>query len=165
MTYSLVTNANELHVRAECDAPGCPWYSAWWMPGQTNGARREAERHLKIKHKEKTMRTIRELDDAIELTVARLARLEEERAALTRLPEEPSEGTTIRFDVTFAHGGRRYTYVAVRIGPHWYTTATEDSRKTWHELLTLMCEDVHVRDGERISFTVMMPAHTIRAKK
>lgn len=163
--YQLVHAGTSSHVRAECNE--CAWRGAWWESNQEGAAVREAERHVKIKHREEPMKTRAQIDALIAGTEERLAALLAERVEIDRLPAEPDNGMVVRFTVQFAPDGTLYTYVAARFGAWWYTTAnTANSRMTWQQILELAGEDAGVRSGDRrLTFTVLEPSYKIRAKQ
>lgn len=63
------------------------------------------------------------------------------RPVIAPIPEEPSDGSVVRFK----KGGGRYCYAAVRRGRYWETTAAGNfgsinERMKWHELAPRMGE-------------------------
>lgn len=59
--------------------------------------------------------------------------------AVERFPVEPPDGAVLRFTKTWG-GPRAYTYAALRVGDHWYTTSTKghQQKMTWLELAELI---------------------------
>jgi hypothetical protein len=70
---------------------------------------------------------------------ARLAVYEAEREAAeapSRWPAEPPNGSVLKFEHSFPHSARTYTYAALRVDGLWYTTSVNSSirRTTWENL-------------------------------
>lgn len=53
-----------------------------------------------------------------------------------RIPRQPPVGTVLRWEKSFHSGGPMYVYVAVRVGPRWYSTGKEGKCSVfdWDEL-------------------------------
>lgn len=65
-----------------------------------------------------------------------IERLQRQLRKVEMYGEEPPVGTMIRFVLRFSKSGKKYTYLAVRVDDHWYTTAAgERAVRAWDELL------------------------------
>lgn len=74
-----------------------------------------------------------------------LAALAEEISRLENRPEEPPDGTVIRFNMQFGGSGTVYDYAALRAGDGlWYTTGPRSPKGyTWDALLDWMGGNTH----------------------
>ena len=81
-----------------------------------------------------------------------IATLADELARLESRPQEPDEGSVIRFQAMFPDSfDRRYNYAAIRAGGRWYTTGKGPQRVTWDGLLDWM-------SGKVTHYEVLQPA-------
>lgn len=83
---------------------------------------------------------------------AQLTAIAEELARLEALPEEPPEGSVIRFNMQFDGHGTVYDYAAIHCGDgKWYTTGPRSPKGyTWDQLLDWM-------EGHTEGFQVLRP--------
>lgn len=81
---------------------------------------------------------------------AQLAAIAEELTRLEALPEEPPEGSVIRFNMQFGGHGTVYDYAAIRAGDGmWYTTGPRSPKGySWDSLLEWM-------QGNTTSFMIL----------
>lgn len=119
-----------------------------------------ANHNLGHEQKEARMRTEKQITSEIEGLNKRISTLLKEREQVRSLPPEPADGAAIRFDVQFTESDTKYTYLALHIGYHWYTTAVDQERKvlSWKDLVGLMREDVDSKDGD-VSWAVLRVSH------
>lgn len=83
---------------------------------------------------------------------SQLAAIAEQITRLENRPEEPTEGSVIRFNMQFGGHGTVYDYAAIHCGDgKWYTTGPRSPKGyTWDELLDWM-------HGNTASFQVLRP--------
>lgn len=77
-------------------------------------------------------------EEDMEKVRAEIRRLEQRLAEAGVLyPEEPMEGSILRFTYRFSKGGVKYTYAALRVGDLWYTTGPRSAGTgyTWRQLV------------------------------
>lgn len=82
----------------------------------------------------------RELIGARLLAEAQLKRLAALEAEIAATPEEPAEGSVVRFNRKFANSDKVYTYAGVRVGNKWYLSGSVGSHRdvvTWGQLVVL----------------------------
>lgn len=79
-----------------------------------------------------------ELDAARRRADAELRRAERLEKQLAAQPEEPADGSVIRFKHKFDNNPKYYTYVAVRAGDRWYLSGRTTTPRplTWSQLVT-----------------------------
>lgn len=67
-----------------------------------------------------------------------MADLGEEIARIRKEPEEPPEGSVVRFTRTFNRSGRKYLYAAILVDGLWYLTGTKnDLPANWPGILRM----------------------------
>jgi hypothetical protein len=55
-----------------------------------------------------------------------------------RFPAQPPNGSALRFERTFPHSDRVYTYLALRAGEVWYLTGIREDPISWEHLVELI---------------------------
>lgn len=101
--------------------------------------------------------TVKDYDEAIKMLEKRIVSLKRSRDNLIE-PEEPVDGSVVKFKVQYEGAGPAYQYAALRMGNTWYTTSADGKRYTWRQLVRLMRKDYSVHMGiVPLSFTLAPP--------